>query len=165
MIEEKYKFSLSDLDGKLLPLLRNKVFHVTMEVSYRGILESGYIDPKFGRKYGKNWEGDSYGSKRSLVCLFDLRKITDQEIDDFLCRCDFLYDQKFGDFTAYLIISESCFQALIPNEVAVSETHYSEFFVPLLEAWYPGRLSVGNVQKVLLVHKERCHNIRFSDQE
>jgi len=38
MIEEKYKFSFNDLESKLLPLLRNRVFHTTKDTSYRRIL-------------------------------------------------------------------------------------------------------------------------------
>lgn len=155
MNEKRYEFPYDDLEAQLLPLLRNRVFHVTKEQSYRGILESGYVDSNSDCKYPQNWRSDCYGRKRKFVCLFDLRDLPDQVIDDFRSKCDFLYDRRFGETSAYLILAQSCYQTLIPNNVAVSETEYKEFFVPRLEAWYPGKLAISNVQMVLLVKKVR----------
>ena len=153
MIEEKYTFAFTDLNTLLLPLLRNQVFHVTEATSYKRILESGYIDHNKDDKYQKTWSRESYGSKRELVCLFDLRNISDFQIENNIYRCDFLNDRRFGNITAYLILPESCFQNIIQNKVAVNETKCEEFFVPKLEAWHPGKIPLNCVAKVLLVTK------------
>ena len=154
MNEKRYEFFYDDLETLLLPLLRNRVFHVTKEQSYRSILEAGYVDSNSDCKY-PHWQSDCYSRKRGIVSLFDLRGLTDQVIDNFRSRCDFLYDRWFGKTSAYLIFAESCYQTVIPNKVAVAETGYREFFVPRLEAWYPGKLAINNIEMVMLVKKVR----------
>ena len=153
MNEIKYNFFYDDLEKDLLPRLKGEVFHVTSIESYNGILKSRYIDPNTDGIYQRNWECDCYGRKRGFVCLFDLRSLPIEKINLYRVRCDFIYDSKFGETSAYLMLAGPCYKSIIPNNVAVDETNHREYFVPHIEAWFPGRLQLNNIDKVLIVKK------------
>jgi hypothetical protein len=154
MHEIYYEFSQNSLESALLPLLREQVFHVTNIEAYSKIVECDYLECNIDGKYSPTWNEQYYGKKRNLICLFDLRGITDDVVAKFRPRCDFLYDYHFGLTTAYLLLSKETYHDIIPNKVAVAETQYSEFFVPRLEAWYPRKLSISQVETVIIVKRK-----------
>jgi len=153
MHEIYYEFFKNDLELTLLPLLREQVFHVTNIEAYSKIVECGYLECNINGKYSPTWNEQYYGKKRNLICLFDLRGITDAVIDQFRPCCDFIYDSHFGVTSAYLLLSKESCPDIIPNKVAVDKTQYSEFFVPRLEAWYLRKLTIRQIEKVIIVKR------------
>lgn len=153
MIETRHDYFKDDLETLLLPQLVSEVFHVTKIELYESILEKGYIDPNSEGSYHRNWECDCYGRQRGFVCLFDLRDLQTEIITEYLPRCDFLHDARFGSTSVYLLLAKSSYENVIPNRVAVVETGYRECFAPRLEGWFPGRLSLERIDRVLLVKK------------
>jgi hypothetical protein len=153
MDETRNTYVKGDLETLLLPQLMNEVFHVAKIESYESILAKNYIDSNSEGSYPRNWGNDCYGRQRGFVCLFDLRDLQSEVITEYLPRCDFLYDKRFGSTSAYLLLAKSSYENIIPNRVAVDETACREFFIPWLEAWYPGRLPLERIERVLLVNK------------
>ena len=160
MNETRHDYFKNDLETLLLPQLVSEVFHVTKVESYESILEKGYIDQNSKGSYPRNWEYNCYGSQRGFVCLFDLRDVQTEVITKYRPRCDFLYDNRFGSRSAYLLLAKSSYETVIPNRVAVVETGYNEYFVPRLEAWFPGRLPLEKIDRVLLVKKLNNPSLR-----
>jgi hypothetical protein len=107
--ETYYEFPRNNLESELLPLLREQVFHVTTIETYSKILGCGYLECDIGNKHSPNWTEKYYGKQRNLICLFDLRGITDDVVAKFRPRCDFLYDPHFGITSAYILLSKATY--------------------------------------------------------
>ena len=131
-----------------------KVFHVTSFKSYCVILREGMIKT--------NKEGDfkftfpqseiSYGRKRGYVCLFDLREKSNDIIEEGLMKYYFLNPYHTQNSPVFLIISPFLYSNLIYDAKAREEdTKYEEMFIPYVECWYPGSISLKYVGEILEV--------------
>lgn len=143
----------SDLRACVLPLLRGRVFHVTELQAFDSIRTTGSIknnrDGQFSATHGQ-W-ANSYGRKRGWVCLFDLRNVTDVEVDEALQKYFFLKPFFDENEHVYLFISESVWPYLISWERAAREEAWKELFIPDVEVWYPGDIPISLVSDVLAV--------------
>jgi len=141
----------TDLKAKILPLLINKVFHVTSEKRYTKIRETGVIknnkDKKFKYTYAQS--ENSYGRKRGYVCLVDLRNISNELIEEMLMRYYFLMPTDWPP--VFLILNEQYYENIISWQVAAEEVSYKEMYVPHIECWYPEDIQISKISEILKI--------------
>lgn len=146
----------SRLSEIVLPKLKGRVFHVTDLHGFNGIFSTGYIvsnqDNRFPFRYGQS--ENSYGRKRGYICLFDLRKVTEVQLEDALMKYYFLNPHFAEDHAFFLYLNDSLYPDLIPCNVAEKEEVYSEMWIPNVEAWYKGTISVEALDGILEVKVE-----------
>lgn len=150
---KKIECERSEIEQVMLPLLRGRVFHVTKEENFADIQGSGRIYSKQQARlaFTPPHPETSYGCKRGWVSLYDLRDPTDGEIKEALIRYWFL--RTIGDESThvYLIVAESAWSSLIPWTRASREVGGKEFFIPFVEAWYPGDVPLQLVADSLVI--------------
>jgi hypothetical protein len=135
----------------LLPRLLGTVFHVTSEAAFRSIQSSGVIESNQLGQRGFTFPQSeiSYGRKRGFVCLFDLRRVDNDELQDALDKFYFLdpMASKRQD-PVYLFLDQPAYSELIPWTDA---RHTPEMWVPYVEAWYPRDLPLSSIRSALAV--------------
>lgn len=150
---KKIEGERSEIEQMMLPLLRGRVFHVTKTESFEDIRRSGWIYCKQQAQlaFTPRQPENSYGRKRGWVSLYDLRDPSDVEIKEALIRYWFL--RTIGDESThvYLIVAESAWSSLISWKRASREVGGKEFFIPFVEAWYPGDVPLQLVADSLVV--------------
>ena len=144
-----------DLREKLLPRLLGTVFHVTSSAGLAGIRASGLIrsnqDGSIKSTYPQSEA--SYGRRRGYVCLFDLRSVTGQQLEDALMKFDFLDPSGAKDQDpAFLFLAEPEHKELIPCTTARGTP---EVWVPYIESWYPRDLPITRISRILEVRVAR----------
>jgi hypothetical protein len=150
---KKLECENSELEHVMLPLLRGHVFHVTKQETFDDICRSGWIyshqqaEFAFTLAQAKN----CYGRKRGWVSLYDLSSPTDAEIKEALIRYSFLKTTRNEGPLVYLIVAEGAWPSLISWKRAIREVGGKEFFIPFVEAWYPGNMPLQVVSESLAV--------------
>jgi len=150
---KKIECEHSEIEQVMLPLLRGRVFHVTKEENFEGIRRSGWIvsNQQARLAFTPRQPESSYGCKRGWVSLYDLSDPTDGEIKEALIRHWFLRTIRHESPHVYLIVAESTWSSLISCKRASREVGGKEFFIPFVEAWYPGDMPLELVTDSLLV--------------
>ena len=143
----------SRVEQVMLPLLRGRVFHVTKEENFLDIRRSGWIYSHRQARlaFSASHPETSYGCKRGWVSLYDLREPGDNEVKDALIRYWFL--RRIGKDSAhvYLIVDESAWSSLVPWKRASRDVGGKEFFIPFIEAWYPGDIPVQFIADTIML--------------
>ena len=143
----------SQVEQVMLPLLRGRVFHVTKEENFLDIRRSGWIYSHRQERlaFSASYPETSYGCKRGWVSLYDLREPGDNEVKDALIRYWFL--RRIGNDSAhvYLIVDESAWSSLVPWKRASRDVGGKEFFIPFIEAWYPGDIPVQFIADTIML--------------
>lgn len=139
------------LEDEVLPILINKVFHVSSGTGYASIKKDHQIkhnkDHEFEFTFGQS--ENSYGRKRGYICLFDLRGRSVDDIKSALMKYYFLNPPFCENQPYFLIISSKLHESLIDWEKAKEEIGFKEMYVPRVECWYPGNISLDYVCKVI----------------
>ena len=149
---EKLECGHSEIEQVMLPRLRGRVFHVTRKETFEDICRYGWVYSKQQAQFAFNpGEPNSYGRKRGWVRVYDLSNTADVEIKEALIRYWFFRTLRNESGHVYLIIAESAWSSLIPWTRASREVGGKEFFVPFVEAWYPGDMPLQLVSDSLLV--------------
>ena len=162
---EIVNFNYKDQDYKeeLMTHLRGQVFHLTSEKTFRDINKSGCIYNSKDNKCQPIWNSENtFARIHGYICLFDLRDKTDDIIDATLSKYYFLgpscfeeYDKPYFKLNlAYLILSPSHYDKLIPNEAASNyniETGRATQYIPKTECWFAYKLPIDYLIKSLLV--------------
>ena len=150
---KKIECEHSEIEQAMLPLLRGRVFHVTKEENLEDIRRSGWIYSKQQARlaFTPRLPENSYGCKRGWVSLYDLSDPTDAEIKEALIRYWFLRTIRNESPQVYLIVAESAWSSLISWKRASREVGGKEFFIPFVEAWYPGDVPLQLVADSLLI--------------
>jgi hypothetical protein len=153
MTTKKIECDSSQVENVMLPLLRGRVFHVTKEKNFDEIRRSGWIYSQQQARlvFTPRQPENSYGCKRGWVSLYDLRDTTDGEIKEAMIRYWFLRAIAKENSQVYLIVAESAWSSLISWKRASREVGGKEFFVPFIEAWYPGDVPLQLVTESLMV--------------
>jgi hypothetical protein len=140
----------------VLPLLRNKIFHVTSADKLNLIEKQGIIKPNAAGLLGLTFSQSaySYGRRRGYVCLFDLRNKSKETIEHALDGFYFLAPRPLGDTIAFLILSPAVESELITDQQAYAEIGYKEMYVPNVECWYPCALPLSQIEEIILVEIE-----------
>ena len=132
------------------PRLVGTVFHVTSSKGFEGITTSGTIrhnqDGKLAASFPQS--SISYGRRRGLVCLFDLRDVGDE-------------DRFWSNFKKFSLPNPRVFLFLDPSEYAKVRpwtdannrevNRRGEMFIPYVEGWYPGDVPVKALSCALVV--------------
>lgn len=147
---EEYSFVKSELKEKLLPLLMQKVFHVTPYDSFIKIMKDGVI--KGGSEVGRKWYEDSFNRKNGYVSLFDFRDKDQSIIDDALNIK--LSLSQFGKKIAVLILNELQYSELITYEHVRAKVSLKEKLIPYVESWYPKAIPLGSIEEVIVINIE-----------
>ena len=145
MTKTEYHFHNNELRDKLLPKLLEKVFHVTSYDRFEMIEKSEMIKSNADGKFGYTYKvsENSYGRKRGYICLFDLRKKTDEEIQHGLDDFYFLGNRKLGNKQVFFVLKENRYSKLIHTDQAKAEIRFKETWIPYVECWYPKDLPYG----------------------
>ena len=157
---KKITCDYTKLRGDLLPQLRETVFHVTSGEGLVGILAENMILPNSNERFTFSYpqSANSFGVKRDYICLFDLRDISDNIIDETLDRHYFL-NHNHWDINVFLILDAEAYGDLIPNEIA---NGHGEMWIPSVEIWFPGPIPLGKISNRIEVQiKNRPKNISY----
>src|ERR1700732_4936864 len=90
--ERRFRFkTYEELESKLLPVLRNQVFHATTPDGYVGVLRDGFIASNVDRKFPMTCSQSeaSYFRKKGCISLVDLRDISGTDLADALLKYNF----------------------------------------------------------------------------
>ncbi|MDQ7797450.1 MAG: hypothetical protein RDU76_00720 [Candidatus Edwardsbacteria bacterium] len=165
IIKKEYIYKESRDD--LLAQLRGKVFHVTTHHTFYSMQASGFIGHNKEERFPLNTTSEnSLGRKRGWVCFFDLRNISDEDLEWTLRKYYFLEPDWFTRYTkedtiselAYLILDDSALSKIISIEDVKKnegQTQIYEHYVPEAEVWYPSDVPFSLVKEVLLVIIQR----------
>ena len=150
---KKLECENSELEHVMLPLLSGRVFHVTKQETFDDICRSGWIYSQHQAEFAftLTQSENCYGRKRGWVSLYDLSSPTDAEIKKALIRYAFLKTNNNEDTLVYLIVAEDAWPSLISWKRAIREVGGKEFFIPFVEAWYPGDMPLQLVSESLVV--------------
>lgn len=135
------------LRSVLFPLLFGRVFHVTRRSSFDDILPTGYVEPNDGTRKGFGASG-SYARLKGYVSVFDFRSGTPEQIEVEFRKC---YPTLLGDELSFLFLTPEAYAGIVENKAAREEVGFTKRWIPLIEAWHPGRLPLQNVQEVVHV--------------
>jgi len=153
MTKDIIKCSSNKLEEILMPKLKGNVFHVTSKSNFKGILKKNQIknNKKYDFAFTFGQSKNSYGRKRGYVCLFDLRFATEEQIVESFYKYYFLNPDHVNNNPIFLIISEDLYPSLISWEKAKNECNVKEMYIPYIECWYPGDISVDKIKEVIEV--------------
>ena len=148
--------SVDQLEPDVLPRLRGSVFHVTTATAYARIRSTGAVLPNVDGRYRFSSPSSetSFGRRRNLVCLVDLRIASDAQIRHALSCYYFLDPFVTSRINVFLTLRHEAFGELIPNSVGRAYSP-AETVIPEIEVWYPGRLPLHEVASLLRVHLKR----------
>lgn len=151
------KFRDEDYEGKLMPHLRDQVFHVTTEKAFKNIIKDSYIHHNQSGQFPLNTSSDkSFGRNNGWVCLFDFRMKSESEIEKTKSCYYFLGPTWFWEYfkkhsklnIVYLILNSTCHDRIIPNSAARGNCGQ---YVPITECWFPGNVPVEYIEKVVML--------------
>lgn len=151
------KCKTDELRKKVLPQLRDTVFHVTSARNYEGILNDQRIEPNINGRFPYTFPQSekSYGAKRGYICLFDLRNKADAVIDEGLRKFYFLNPNSAQNVPVFLVLSPELYSNLIDCSVARAEVGPKETWIPDVECWYPNSIPLEHIDKTIYVTVER----------
>lgn len=139
----------------VLPKLLGTIFHVTSSQGFEGIKASGAI--------GSNRKGElpstfpqsanGYGRRRGYVCLFDLREVTDEQLNHALEGFYFLDPFGSKDDPVFLLLSPAEYGEVI--HWSATNGDYTEMWMPYVEAWYPRDLPLAAINQAVVVEVKR----------
>lgn len=137
------------LETELLPLLRDRVFHVTKASKYWQIRRDGFVrsnhDGRFPFTYPQSRR--SYGRCHGMVSLFDLRGKSDEEVSSTLDKFYFLRPTRA--LPAFLVLSEAACARLVPPPPSMRELEYKFLWIPESEVFYPGDIPLTEFESAL----------------
>jgi hypothetical protein len=143
----------SELEQVVLPLLRGRVFHVTTEEAFNDICRCGWIDSQRQVEFFFNpaRSANCYGRNRRWVSVYDLSNGSESEIKHALTGYWLFKRFRIERTYVFLIVVESAWPSLISWKHATREVGGKELFVPFVEAWYPGNMSIDLFSESLAV--------------
>ena len=138
-------------------MLTETVFHVTNKSGFDGIRKSGEIKPNQDKRFpfAFSQSSNSYGVRRGYVCLYDLRKASEDQIEEGLQKLYFLNPSNARNHPFFLIVGRSIYNKLIPWTAAKEEGGVHEVYIPYIECWYPGSLPHHHIAQILEVRVTR----------
>lgn len=154
MIFEWFEISRAGAKRKLLPRLKNRVFHITTIDNFTLIIKSGAIMNNQDGLLQTNWTNNSYFLNKGCVSVCDFfnnNANRNKQREAALSKYDiFGQTSKMGQ-TVYLFLNPKCFSRLITWETWKNEEKWTESVVPYLESGYPGSIDLNNIDEVWLI--------------
>lgn len=156
---ETLQFIDEELKEKLLPHLENKVFHLTTIRAYDQIIADNEIKNNKDNVLTPYKKPDhSFGSKKGWVCLFNLKGVAREEIDEILSRSYNFLDPSFhrGELIndkqesnlVYFILADNCHDMIIENACAKGTLDHC---VEKIECWINEKIPLDYIAKILKV--------------
>jgi hypothetical protein len=152
------RFTDEDLKEKLLPHLENTVFHLTTLHAYHQIIADEEIKNNKDNKLTPSKDPDhSFGRKKGWVCLFNLKNVSSEVIDEILSRTyDFLdpswfraiINEKVESNLVYFILDDNYYHMVIDNDISKETVDHC---VEKIECWMDDKIPLDYIAKVLLV--------------
>ncbi len=147
----------SELRVRVLPLLRERVFHVTSRERLQSMYDDGFIrsnrDASFGNTYPQS--AVNVGRRNGFVCLFDLRSQTEEAVQHGLGCFYFLAPPPLGDDLAFLLLAPAVYSQLVLWDDIKLTVEIGAFHIPDLECWFPTDIPMSAIERVELVHVVR----------
>ena len=140
-----------DAYKKLWPILKENIFHLTSAKNAKKILKDGMIKGDVTLEKIHEQSMNSYGRKRSLICLFDLRNSEAKEKKEAYDKFDFIRPEYISE-PYYFIIDDKLHRSLVDWETAQKEVGYSEIFIPYIECWYSQEIPVKSCKQIIRVN-------------
>ncbi|MCH7883519.1 hypothetical protein IIA95_03850 [Patescibacteria group bacterium] len=157
--------SHQNLHERVLPSLLGEVFHVTSGQAFRKIQETGFINSNKGNTYPLVFPQSSsnFGTRNGLVSLIDLRQKSYDEAEKYAGEGYYFLRPK-NDWVevVFLLINPNFYKDLKlqsrfnprlegKNYIAMEEI-YKGTYVPEIECWYPEKITLDKLSKVLIVN-------------
>lgn len=142
----------SGLD-RLLPVLREGLYHLTSAEGYAGILCSGFIEPNDGR-FPNTFERSvhSYSRSRGYTSLFDFETPTLEQCVSEEPKWAEFFTQRKPSIVLIKLDRQKLVPRLIPNERAKQEVGYGHpIWMPYVEVWYPDPIPFSWAKKLVLI--------------
>ena len=140
----------------LLPLLLERVFHVTDSAYLEEIVRSGGLRPEpdaaFASAFGSRPNG--FFRKRGCVSVFDYRDASAEILDESIMKCAPWMPAYSGRDFSMLFLSEAAYGQLVPWTRWKEEAAYSDMVVPHVEAGHPGGIALDLIAEMLSVTVE-----------
>ncbi|MBI3099528.1 MAG: hypothetical protein HYY93_15075 [Planctomycetes bacterium] len=135
-----------------MPRLVGRAFHVTTNAALSSIERDGEIRPSTSGVYPFQYpqSGQSFFRLRGCASVFDLRRVPNGQIEQSLWKYYFLnpFD---GNQPCFLTLSSRAASRLEPWTAWEQKRDYSQMVIPYVEAGHLGPISVGDIDRVLLV--------------
>lgn len=141
--------STYNADGKftkLMPHIRNMLFHYTDENGFVGIRSSGFIEPSNTERRGpRSFSVQHCGNYLGNVCLVDTTGVDDATLEERLfwglgiTSCQLLY---------LLFLKEQIKPHLIRHDYHVAN---GSLYIPQIEYGYHGKIAIEMVKTVALI--------------
>jgi hypothetical protein len=167
LARDRRRFADSSI-ARIFPILRNGIWHTTGPWAMRSMLATDQIRPNQREfPYSFPQTANSYGFNKGYVCLFDFGVVAEPEYVRFYERwAEFFERQK--PFTVAIELDRAALgEKLVPNDVAKREVGYKKVWIPYVEAWHIGPISLASCarQYVLIDSPNRLPRItRFRAQ-
>lgn len=148
------KCKVSEARKILIKELWGKVFHVTNEKGFNGIITAHKIMPNIGSHFGNNWgnKNNSYFRNRGCISVCDLKNNQNiNEINDALYKYSFYNLSCNGEITYLMVLDESLHHHLITWEACKKEKAYRETVVPYLESGYPCEIPIDRITLIVKI--------------
>ena len=141
----------TDLQGKLLPKLRDHVFHVTTQEAWPSIAASGFVlvDPP---NDVPKWPYDAYFRSVRHISLCDLRSLAEDDLELGLERFPFLNPRRDSSGPVFLFLGRAATERIVTYPEARDRAiSLGKMIAPHIEAGYPGDLPLTAISDVLVV--------------
>lgn len=145
----------------LVPMLIERVFHLTKAENIDKICQDGFIDNNHDGRYDLNSGSlKSFGRQMGYVCLFDFRNLDKKKISrvhdcypfsspNWFRRVE--QDHEICEM-AIFFLSARKYSCIIPNETArnhMKATGTQYMYVPTAEVWIKDRLPIDFIEHAL----------------
>lgn len=138
---------------KLLEYLSGEIFHLRAYEDYEKIINSNHLTNSRDGNYRPSASSEnSYGGNREYICLFDLHTQSEENIVyNFITPSWFkTVHETHNEYNlCYFILSEKLYGDIIPNEEGRKQN--GETYIPDIEVWYPTKICLKDISKVLIV--------------
>lgn len=140
----------ADLREKLLPKLRERVFHVTTQEAWPCIQESGRILVS-APDCVIRWENAGLRCI-GYVSLCDLRALREEHLQHGLQKYHFLDPRRHSSGPVFLFLRGCAIKDVVSyRHLRDKVNSLRKLIVPFIEAGYPGDLSMAKIADVLVV--------------
>ena len=157
MRESVLEVDYSNLNERVLPILRGRVFHVTSRERFDRIVASGSVrsnaDGSLGNTYPQS--AVSVGRHNHYVCLFDLRNQSEENIQWGLNCFYFLAPAPLGEDVVFLLLDPRYHSKIILWDDIKADVPIGEFHIPHVECWYADSIPINEFSEALHVKVRR----------
>ncbi|MET0070269.1 MAG: hypothetical protein ABW096_09510 [Candidatus Thiodiazotropha sp.] len=144
-----------DSIDSILPILANRVFHVTPTTNIDAIRECGSLLPNTDQQWTSPYGNSKNGFFRLKNCVsfFDYRCYGTKEWSDnaFKCSPTQILD-RFPSIT-FLFLNPNTYKMLISWEQWKIEQAWRQRVVPYVECGYPGPVPLSQITELLIIEE------------